>query len=169
VLALAVLGGALALIVLFARCHIVPGRVVPGGASWLWTAARYAVSGVAAMPLGTAWFVWYLALAGRFSAHNNEVGGAARVTHFRQMIRFRVAADGLTGYVIAIENAAREDAASVDSARASGPHPTRKAPHTRGKDLHFYLIDVFQIATPVQPQQAAGFGPPDPGGIEAGF
>jgi hypothetical protein len=48
-------------------------------------------------------FAWYLAVSLAFNGHNNEAGGAARVEGFKQFIRFRLNRDGLTGYVIAID------------------------------------------------------------------
>jgi hypothetical protein len=48
-------------------------------------------------------FAGYLAVALGFNGHNNEAGGAARVEGFKQFIRFRLDQNGLTGYVIAID------------------------------------------------------------------
>jgi hypothetical protein len=54
--------------------------------------------------LGPAYFGWYLAIAGLLDGHNNEVGGAARITAHRELIRFHIDTEGaLTGYVIAVE------------------------------------------------------------------
>jgi hypothetical protein len=99
---------------------------------------RHFLAALVAMPFGTMWFMWYLAVAGRAGAHNNELGAAAGVTSYRQLIRFHVHAEGLTGYVIA--------------ARTEGATP---AARTGGKALAFELIDVFTIAAPA-PTQAAG-------------
>ena len=68
------------------------------------------------------------------SASTPRLGtGAARVDRFRQFIRFRLTADALTGFVIAI------DEPSAD--------PTAIRP---------YVVDVFQIApapaTPTEPR-----------------
>src|SRR5678815_6066185 len=57
---------------------------------WYWDTLRFLASALVAMPIGTTWFVWYLAVCGRLDAHNNEVGGAARVTSYRELIRFHV-------------------------------------------------------------------------------
>ena len=106
----------------------------------VWDTLRLAASAVVAMPLGTSWFVWYLAVASRLDGHNNEAGGTARVTEFRQLIRFHLRAEGLTGYVIAIRNSDHQQAA-----------------HTGGKNLEFSLVDVFTLPTPPAPAK-----PPDP-------
>src|SRR5439155_9510589 len=97
-LALAVFTVAIALVVIAAH-----GDYVHRSEHWYWDTLRFIVSGLVAMPIGTTWFVWYLAVCGRLDAHNNEVGGAARVTSYRELIRFHVHAGGLTGYVIAVE------------------------------------------------------------------
>ena len=95
---------------------------------------QFAIGAVMAVPLCTSYFTWYLAVAGLADAHNNEVGGAARVSAFRQIIRFRVNQDGLTGYVISVEN----------NKGAESESPAR----TQGKNLHFELVDVFTVAPP---------------------
>jgi hypothetical protein len=100
---------------------------------WWWDTLCLVASAIVAMPLGTTWFVWYLAVASRLDGHNNEAGGTARVTEFRQLIRFRVRADGLTGYVIAIDNPIDEPAANAG-----------------GRNLKFSLVDVFTLRTPLQ-------------------
>lgn len=106
-----------------------PGPVI-ARSLWEWS-LLYGIAGAAAMPLGTIWFTWYLAVVGRLDGHNNEVGGAARVTAFRQLIRFHVHEGGLTGYVIAVENRDRRIAATCG-----------------GANLSFQLIDVFTIPAP---------------------
>ena len=50
-------------------------------------------------------FGWYLAVSLAFNGHNNEAGGAARIEGFKQIIRFRLTRRGLTGYVIAVDEA----------------------------------------------------------------
>ncbi len=116
------------------------GHGVERGSHRVWDVLRFVVSGVFAMPLGTTWFVWYLAVTSRLDAHNNEAGGTARITDYRQFIRFNLRADGLTGYVIAIHN------------------PNRRSPlHEGGKNLKFSLVDVFTLPTPpIPPQQLPG-------------
>jgi hypothetical protein len=130
-LTLALLAGVIGLLTWSAQ----GGQVAP--TRWWLEALRFAASGLIAMPLGTLWFTWYLAVAGRLDAHNNEVGGAARVTHYRQIIRFHLRADGLTGYVIAIESDGKPAATAG------------------GRNLAFSLIDVFTIKTEPCPAQAS--------------
>ncbi|MBP6843190.1 MAG: hypothetical protein KA201_05575 [Kofleriaceae bacterium] len=91
-----------------------------GAAQWLGVIAATAVAAIA---IGCAHMGWYLTVAAALGAHGNEVGGAARVDAFRQFIRFRLTADTLTGFVVAI------DAPSADPAA-----------------LRPYVVDVFQIA-----------------------
>jgi hypothetical protein len=123
------------------------GQVVPRETPWWWQAAYYSGAGVLAMLFGATWFAWYLAVAGRLDAHNNELGGAACVTAYRQLIRFHVHRDGLTGYVIAVENCPPAGADQKD-----------KAAHEGGKHLRFHLVDVFTIAAPGGATQVAGAG-----------
>ncbi len=54
------------------------------------------------------WFGWYLAVSLCFDGHNNEAGGGARIEQFKQLIRFRLTAEGLTGYVIAVDEPGAE-------------------------------------------------------------
>jgi hypothetical protein len=68
-------------------------------------------------------FGWYLAVALAFNGHNNEAGGAARIEGFKEFIRFRLDRNGLTGYVIGIDE-----------------------PNTEGSKLQPKLIDVFRIS-----------------------
>ena len=72
--------------------------------------------------MSCALFGSYLAVALAFNGHNNEAGGAARIEGFKQLIRFRVNAKGLTGYVIAIDDVA-----------------------TDGSNLKPKIVDVFHI------------------------
>jgi hypothetical protein len=78
------------------------------------------------LALGTvlccAWFGWYLAISICFDGHNNEAGGGARIEQFKQFIRFRLTKEGLTGYVIAIDE-----------------------PEEEGRLLKPRLIDVFEV------------------------
>jgi hypothetical protein len=137
--ALAVAGIAFAVLVcaLGAIIAVADGRTF-AGATWWKEALWYGAASLAAMPLGTVWFTWYLAVAGKLHGHNNEVGGTARVTKYRQLIRFHVHKAGLTGYVIAAE--------SDDGSPAK----------CQGTNLVFRLIDVFTIpadGVPAVPQQ----------------
>ncbi len=102
-----------------------------------WDLLRYVVSAGFAMPVGTTWFVWYLAVTSRLDAHNNEAGGSARITKYRQFIRFNLRPDGLTGYVIAIINSTEGSDPVANSAIRMG-----------GKNLRFKLVDVFTLPTP---------------------
>lgn len=63
-------------------------------------------AGASGALLSCFWFGWYLAIAHAFDGHNNEVGGAARVSRFTQIIRFRVTPRDITGYVIGCERPA---------------------------------------------------------------
>jgi hypothetical protein len=64
----------------------------------------------------------YLGVALGFNGHNNEAGGAARIEGFKQLIRFRLTPEGLTGYVIGIDEV-----------------------KTRGADLNPRIVDIFRI------------------------
>jgi hypothetical protein len=79
-----------------------------------------------ALGLGTilscTWLGWYLAVSLCFDGHNNEAGGGARIDHYKQLIRFRLNRDGLTGYVIAVDK-----------------------PQADGRELRPKVIDVFEL------------------------
>jgi hypothetical protein len=79
-------------------------------------------AGVIGALMSCVLFGSYLAVALAFDGHNNEAGGAARIEGFKQLIRFRVNRDGLTGYVIAIDEALAD-----------------------GSKLEPRIIDVFRI------------------------
>ena len=68
-----------------------------------------------------------------FNGHNNEVGGTARIEEFKQFIRFRLTKEGLTGFVIAVD-----DVSMIDKDDGKG----RKMD---GSDLKPKLIDVFHL------------------------
>ena len=72
--------------------------------------------------MSCAFFGSYLAVTLAFDGHNNEAGGAARIEGFKHLIRFRLNAQGLTGYVIAIDQA-----------------------ETDGSKLKPKIVDVFHI------------------------
>jgi hypothetical protein len=72
--------------------------------------------------LSCTWLGWYLAVSLCFDGHNNEAGGGARIEKFKQFIRFRLNAQGLTGYVIAIDE-----------------------PKADGRELKPRVIDVFEV------------------------
>lgn len=95
--------------------------------SHFWTCSlRYAGGCFIGSYLCLRYFKFYLGIAALLDAHNNEVGAAASVSKFRQMIRFRVNADGLTGFVIAVRDA-------------------ETASPGRAPQLAFELIDEFVI------------------------
>lgn len=58
--------------------------------------------------MSCALFGSYLGVALAFNGHNNEAGGAARIEGFKQLIRFRLNAEGLTGYVIGVDEVGTE-------------------------------------------------------------
>jgi hypothetical protein len=152
-LALAVFTVAIALVVIAAH-----GDYVRRSEHWYWDTLRFIVSGMVAMPIGTTWFVWYLAVCGRLNAHNNEVGGAARVTGYRELVRFHVHAGGLTGYVIAIETdptvATDDDDEPMNlvsrllAVLGLKTYREKTAANAGGSNLKFELIDVFTIEAP---------------------
>jgi hypothetical protein len=152
-LALVVFAVAIALVVIAAH-----GDYVRRSEHWYWDTLRFIVSGVVAMPIGTTWFVWYLAVCGRLDAHNNEVGGAARVTSYRELIRFHVHSGGLTGYVIAIETdpsvPTGDDEEGMNrisrllAAIGLKTYREKTAANAGGVNLRFALIDVFTIEAP---------------------
>jgi predicted ATPase len=151
VLALVVLGVAMVILLRFA------GGSFDALPTTKWQqAACLTGSGLLAMLFGSTWFAWYLAVTGWFHAHNNELGGAARVDRYRQIIRFHVHAGGLTGYVIAVENIEDKD----------GGRPRPKAAHLGTDHLVFRLIDVFTIRPP-SPRAVGGADAPA-GGPPAG-
>jgi hypothetical protein len=152
-LALAVFTLAIALVVVAAR-----GETVEQSPHWYVDTLRFLVSALVAMPIGTTWFVWYLAVCGRLDAHNNEVGGAARVTAYRELIRFHVHRGGLTGYVIAVETDSSQPAGKGGDRMNLVSRVLRKiglrayqegtAANAGGTNLTFQLIDVFTIEAP---------------------
>jgi len=92
------------------------------------------LAGVAGAVMCCLWFGWYLAVCFIFNGHNNEVGGAARIEEFKQFIRFRVTEEGITGYVIAVDD--------VSMIGEEDPGQTRKKD---GEYLDPKLIDVFHL------------------------
>ncbi len=88
---------------------------------WL-TLALCVYAGVIGAIMSCALFGWYLAVALAFNGHNNEAGGAARIEKFKHLIRFRLDRNGLTGYVIGLDEVG-----------------------TEGKDLRPRLVDVFRV------------------------
>jgi hypothetical protein len=78
------------------------------------------------------WTGWYFGICFAFNGHNNEVGGAARIEEFKEFIRFRLTPEGLTGYVIALDDV------SVVGTEQNGRMRD-------GRDLKPRLIDVFHL------------------------
>ncbi|HEX8336440.1 MAG TPA: hypothetical protein VF621_06900 [Pyrinomonadaceae bacterium] len=137
-------GGALAIawVILGALTIILPVWLVPparaeGGGLWHtlvqpwfvpddWTGWLGLVPSVAAAVVGAVmccyWFGWYLGVCFAFNGHNNEVGGAARIERFKQFVRFRLTREGLTGYVIAVND-----------------------PSDTGSELTPHVVDVFHL------------------------
>jgi hypothetical protein len=93
----------------------------------------FAIAALVPAFLGPAYFGWYLAIAGLLDGHNNEVGGAARITAHREIIRFHIDSEGaLTGYVISAEQVGTP-ARGIDAQN----------------QLKFRLIDRFTVAAGV--------------------
>ena len=90
------------------------------------------LAGLAGAVICCLWTGWYFAVCFAFNGHNNEVGGAARIENFKQFIRFRLTPDGITGYVIAVDDVSRIDT-------------TKNGRKQDGSDLEPKLIDVFHL------------------------
>ena len=82
-------------------------------------------------------FGWYLGVCSVLNGHNNEIGGAARIESFKQFIRFRLTEQGLTGYVIAID-----DVSIIGKEKKTDDGKTRQMD---GADLKPRLVDVFHL------------------------
>jgi len=80
------------------------------------------VAGMIGAIMICVWLGWYFAIAFVFNGHHEEAGGAARIEKFKQFIRFRLMPDGLTGFVIGINE-----------------------PAVNGSQLTPKLIDVFHL------------------------
>ncbi len=97
----------------------------------VWRSLGVALGALVSLILGTSYFAWYLAVTSLLDGHNNEVGGAARVSRFRQLIRFRVNSSGLTGFVIAVNNTPGVETIA-----------DKKRPV---ENLQLKLVDVFRV------------------------
>jgi hypothetical protein len=98
-----------------------------------WGLVPSVLAGVFGAVICCLWTGWYFAVCFIFNGHNNEVGGAARIEEFKQFIRFRLTNEGLTGYVIAID-----DVSKVGEVEPGGHF-------VDGSDLNARLIDVFHL------------------------
>jgi hypothetical protein len=104
--------------------------------AWLGQLVPALLAALVGAVLCCVWFGWYLGVCFVLNGHNNEVGGAARIENYKEFIRFRVTPDGLTGYVIAVD-----DVSMIDKEiEVNGQ--TRKGD---GEDLQPKLIDVFHL------------------------
>lgn len=94
------------------------------------TVPRLLLALVLGAVLSCVWFGWYLAVSVPFNGHNNEAGGGSRLEKYKQMIRFRVTKDDLTGYVVGFDE-------PVEDVRKLRPK----------------VVDVFRIRVPDAPDQ----------------
>jgi hypothetical protein len=102
---------------LLVRPWFVPGEWT----GWLGLLPSLAAAAVGAV-MCCYWFGWYLGVCFAFNGHNNEVGGAARIERFKQFVRVRLTREGLTGYVIAVND-----------------------PSDTGRELTPHVVDVFHL------------------------
>jgi hypothetical protein len=65
---------------------------------------------------------WYFAVSLAFNGHTEQAGGAARIERYKEFIRIRLTANGLTAYVIGFDE-----------------------PRMNGRDLRPRIIDVFEL------------------------
>lgn len=108
-----------------ALASVFAGWSLAAGNPPLLTVPRLLLALVLGAVLSCVWFGWYLAVSVPFNGHNNEAGGGSRLEKYKQMIRFRVTKDELTGYVIAFDE-----------------------PVTSVRDLRPKVVDVFRIRVP---------------------
>jgi hypothetical protein len=95
------------------------------------------LAGVVGAVMSCLSFGWYLGVCSVLNGHNNEIGGAARIESFKQFIRFRLTEQGLTGYVIAID-----DVSIIGKEKKTDDGKTRQMD---GADLKPRLVDVFHL------------------------
>jgi hypothetical protein len=116
----------------------------PSGA--FWRSAFVALGALAGLVFSVSWLGWYLLLCNEWGGHENEVGAAARIDRYVQLIRFRVTDAALTGYVVR----------AVWTPTADGV----------GVDVTPELIDVFTVTAPpgarVPPPETSGPPPTVP-------
>jgi hypothetical protein len=91
-------------------------------ARWLSDVFLAVLGGLFGYALSLVWFAWYLLVSDAWNGHSNEVGGAARIERFKQLIRFKLTETSLTGYVIAVDD-----------------------PKTDGAELTPRIVDVLTI------------------------
>ncbi|HEX8476558.1 MAG TPA: hypothetical protein VF666_21350 [Pyrinomonadaceae bacterium] len=94
-----------------------------------WGLVPSLLAGALGAVLCCLWFGWYLAVCLCFHGHNNEAGGAARIERFKELIRFRLTENDLTGYVIAIDD----------------PIDATDEKYETGRQLRPRIIDVFRL------------------------
>lgn len=87
-----------------------------------WRLIPILIAGVFGAFLSCVWLGWYFAVCLGFHGHNNETGGAARIEKFKEMVRFRLTNNSLTGYVIAVDDPKRD-----------------------GQELYPNIIDIFHL------------------------
>jgi hypothetical protein len=135
--ALAVVWVLLGALTLVLPLWLVPSTPLAGGGLWPalvrpwfvpgeWTGWLGLVPSLLAAVVGAVmccyWFGWYLGVCFAFNGHNNEVGGAARIERFKQFVRIHLTREGLTGYVIAVND-----------------------PSDTGRELTPHVVDVFHL------------------------
>ncbi|HYN84480.1 MAG TPA: hypothetical protein VER32_04460 [Pyrinomonadaceae bacterium] len=81
---------------------------------WAWMGWGGLWPSLLAAVIGALWacvcFGLYLGVALSFHGHNNEAGGAARIERFKEFVRFRINKDGLTAFVIAVDDPQQDGA-----------------------------------------------------------
>lgn len=112
--------------------------------SWYGVWPALLAGGVGAV-LCCVWFGWYLGVCFVFNGHNNEVGGAARIEDYKEFIRFRVTAKGLTGYVIAVDKVSVIDENVTDENGKDVKDEAGNVLKKDGESLEPRLIDVFHL------------------------
>src|SRR4029079_12226956 len=86
--------------------------------SW---ALRFAVAVLMGGLMSCVSLGWYFAVSLGFNGHNDQAGGAARIERFKEFMRIRLTARGLTAYVIGFDE-----------------------PRMHGRELRPRVIDVFE-------------------------
>ncbi|MFY9556938.1 MAG: hypothetical protein WAV20_02325 [Blastocatellia bacterium] len=95
------------------------GASAPSSESWI---ARMLVAVLLGALMSCVTLGWYFAVSLAFNGHNEQAGGAARIERFKEFMRIRLTASGLTAYVIGIDK-----------------------PEMNGKNLRPRIIDVFDL------------------------